>query len=373
MPPLKLSVAQYPTGPTLAATLASLHAIATAASSAGVDLILFPEAFLGGYPRTCSFGAVVGSRTTEGRTQYYEYWKQAVDLGDSCPDGTGEYRAGAGDGTRERLEQIAMETGVFLVVGLVEKTGGTLYCGCVFVDPVRGIVGKRRKVMPVCVGESDVRWRPVLTGVDGDGARRVGCWIAKDTEGHRGHYCGAESDPRRSYLLGELVYVFEGGFRRDIQTWHTDTPSSMPLLRTSLYMQGVSIYLAPTADGRESWISTLRHIAMEGRCYVLGCNQFVTNETLPSYITKTLSQSIQESPGDIVSSGGSAIVGPLGDIVAGPLWGEEGRLDVVIEDLEKSVVRAKMDLDVGMAGHYARGDVFRLHVEGLDLGRGQKE
>lgn len=138
----------------------------------------------------------------------------------------------------------------------------------------------------------------------------------------------------------------------------------MPLLRASLYAQGVSIYLAPTADARESWISTLRHIAMEGRCYVLGCNQFVTNETLPLYVAQG------DKPGEIVSSGGSAIVDPLGEIVAGPLWRKEGRLDVTIEDLEKSVVRGKMDMDVGMAGHYARGDVFRLHVEGLDLGRG---
>lgn len=151
MPPLTLSIAQYPTGPTLAATLISLDEITTAASIAGVNLILFPEAFLGGYPRTCGFGAVVGSRTGEGRDQYYEYWKQAVDLGDSCPDGTGVYHEGAGDGTRETLEAIAAKTGVFLVVGLVEKTGGTLYCGCIFVDPVRGVVGKRRKVMPVCV------------------------------------------------------------------------------------------------------------------------------------------------------------------------------------------------------------------------------
>lgn len=152
---LKLSVAQYPTGPTLAATLDSLSTITVSAAADGVDLLLFPEAFLGGYPRTCSFGAVIGSRTTEGRTQYYEYWKQAVDLGDSCPDGTGVYREGAGDGTRERLESIAAETNVFLVVGIVEKAGGTLYCGCVFVDPLRGLIGKRRKVMPVRIG---VEW-----------------------------------------------------------------------------------------------------------------------------------------------------------------------------------------------------------------------
>lgn len=141
--------------------------------------------------------------------------------------------------------------------------------------------------------------------------------------------------------------------------------ASMPLLRASLYAQGVAIYLAPTADARESWISTLRHIAMEGRCYVLGCNQFVTGKTLPAYITEG-----SGSEEEVVSGGGSAIVDPMGEIVAGPLWGEEGRLDVVVRDLEESVVRAKMDMDVGAAGHYARADVFKLYVEGLDLGRG---
>lgn len=144
----------------------------------------------------------------------------------------------------------------------------------------------------------------------------------------------------------------------------------MPLLRASLYAQGVSIYLAPTADARESWVSTLRHIAMEGRCYVLGCNQFVTSKTLPGYISAEGGSEEGAKEEEIVSNGGSAIVDPLGEIVAGPLWGDKGRLDVVIADFEKSIVRAKMDMDVSPAGHYARGDVFKLHVEGLDLGRG---
>lgn len=151
MSPLKLSVAQCVTAATISGTLNRLIIIADGAAKDGVHLLLFPEAFLGGYPRTCSFGAVVGARTDEGREQYYEYWRQAIDLGDSCPDGTGVYKPGAGDGTREKLENIAAKTGVFLVVGVVERSGGSLYCACVFVDPVKGIVGKRRKVMPVCM------------------------------------------------------------------------------------------------------------------------------------------------------------------------------------------------------------------------------
>jgi nitrilase len=141
----------------------------------------------------------------------------------------------------------------------------------------------------------------------------------------------------------------------------------MPLLRASLYAQGVSIYLAPTADARESWMYTMRHIAMEGRCFVLTCNQYVDTTTLPPFVDQYVDvQNIDTTP-EILSSGGSAIVDPMGNVLQGPIVGKEGLLVHNIKNLEQEVVRAKMDMDVGFGGHYSRGDVFKLSIKGLDL------
>jgi nitrilase len=178
MPTIRLATASPATQPTLKETLAQLASIARRAATPSAsnpqpaDILLLPEAYLGGYPRGSTFGAAVGGRTAEGRNEYLEYFKNAVDLGDIV----GEAGAGAGDawvkreiggkrnvagpghshdehvrgdGTREELERIARETGVFLVVGLVERAGGSLYCAAVYVCPNKGIIGKRRKVMPV--------------------------------------------------------------------------------------------------------------------------------------------------------------------------------------------------------------------------------
>lgn len=168
---IRLATSSPATQPTTAATLAQLRLIARRAADAHrADVLLLPEAYVGGYPRGSSFGCVVGGRTAEGRDEFLRYFESAVDLGDvvgeggagggeawvrrGLPGGDGgtaeEGEEGRrGDGTREELEAVAAETGVFLVVGCIEKAGGSLYCAAVYVCPKKGMIGKRRKVMPV--------------------------------------------------------------------------------------------------------------------------------------------------------------------------------------------------------------------------------
>jgi nitrilase len=124
----------------------------------------------------------------------------------------------------------------------------------------------------------------------------------------------------------------------------------------SIYAKGVEIYLAPTADARERWQATLQHIALEGRCFVLGCNQYVHRDMYPADLE--VRDELSAWP-EVLSPGGSAIYGPLGDRLAGPLWNEEG---VLLAELDMSAIpRSKFDFDV--TGHYARPDVFRLSVD----------
>lgn len=185
----------------------------------------------------------------------------------------------------------------------------------------------------------------------------------------------------------------------------------MPLLRQSLYSQNVNLYLAPTADARDTWVPLMRTVACEGRCFVLSSNQCMTKSNIPSWITQTegngngnvapsaLGPAITEdghkialpSNGDaaqprpksedFICRGGSCIVSPLGDVISGPLWDDDDGLLAVDVDFE-DCLRGRLDLDVG--GSYSRyalymisihpplltvdrNDAFKLTVEGLDL------
>jgi nitrilase len=271
------------------------------AAAQGAQLILLPEAFIPAYPRGLGFGTVVGSRSAAGRHTWERYWANSVDVPSPAT---------------ERLGAAAREAGAYLVIGVVERdrhfSRGTLYCTLLYFGPQGRLLGKHRKLKPTAAER--------LIWGEGDGSTLT-------------------------VLHTELGKV--GG----LICWE----NYMPLARMALYSKGVELYMAPTADARDSWQATLRHIACEGRCFVLGCNQFVTRAMYPADLEGVAD--LAEGP-EVLCRGGSAIVSPLGDYVQGPLYDEEGML---IADLDLAeVVRAKFDFDV--VGHYARPDVFQLSV-----------
>ncbi|MEO1053693.1 MAG: carbon-nitrogen hydrolase family protein [Bacteroidota bacterium] len=269
------------------------------AAEKGAQLVLFPEAYLPGYPRDFSFGAVVGSRTEAGRQTWQEYFDNALEISSVGMD---------------RLCKVAEDNNVYLSVGIVEKERGTLYCTQVFITPKGELLGKHRKLKPT--GSERIIWG------EGDGST-------------------LETYQTPMGIVGGLI------------CWE----NYMPLARMAMYMKGVQIYLAPTADNRDTWLATLQHIAIEGRCFVLACNQFVTQGMYPDHLTD---REGLEKGDQIISKGGSVIVSPFGEVMAGPLNDEEGML---MADLDMSeVTKGKLDFDV--SGHYNRPDVFQFNVNG---------
>lgn len=341
---LRIGLSQSHTLPTLPGTLSALKATTQLAAAQNIDLLLFPEAYLGGYPRTCNFGAAVGARSDAGREQFLQYYKAAVDLGDT-PSGAGEDwihrrlptptggEGVRGDGTREFVEQVARETGVFLVVGCVERCGGSLYCAAIYVDPVQGCLGKRRKVMPT--GTERLVW--------------------------------AQGSPSTLKAIRTRIKGVDITIGVAI-CWE----NYMPLLRQSLYMQNVNLWLAPTADPRPAWESLMRTVGCEGRCFVVSANQCVKIGDLPEWITWGRGEGAKgntngEVKEEFASRGGSLIVGPTGDVIKGPLWEVDGGEEALMyADVDfDNCARGRLDFD--SAGSYSRSDAFKLTVEGLDL------
>ncbi len=280
------------------ATIEKMARLVPDAAKAGAKLVIFPEAFIPCYPRGMNFGSNVGKRTDEGRKDFRRYYENSVSL--PGPDA-------------DRIAAIAAENEVYLVTGLMEKDGGTLYCTVVFFGPDGSYLGKHRKLLPT--GSERLIWGR------GDGSTLT----TVDTPFGR---------------LGAVI------------CWE----NYMPLLRTTMYGKGVDIYLAPTADSRDSWQSTLQHIAIEGRCFVIGCNQFVTKDMYPKDILA--SGELDKEP-DVMCRGGSAVFSPLGRYVCEPLYGKEGML---IADLDMGI-RAEGQYDFDVCGHYGRHDVFNLVVD----------
>lgn len=284
------------------ATTAKAVSLIKQAGAQGAKLVLLPEAFIPAYPRGLALGSKIGSRSPEGRQDWLRYWQNCVTV-------PGE--------TTAALSAAAREASAYVCAGVVERDadygGGTLFCTILYFGPDGSYLGKHRKLKPTASER--------LIWGEGDGSTLT----TIDTPYGR---------------VGGLI------------CWE----NYMPLARTAMYQKGVHIYLAPTADQRERWQASMRHIALEGRCYVLSCNQFLTKSMYPADLA--CYGELAAEP-EIMSRGGSAIIDPFGEYVAGPVWDRE---EIIIANLDMSRVPAsKFDFDV--VGHYARPDVFRLIVD----------
>ncbi len=271
------------------------------ASCKGAKLIVFPEAFIPAYPRGLSFGFVVGSRTMEGRKDWKRYYDNSVAIPGPVID---------------ILANAAKEADAYISIGVIEKDGenkdNTLYCTNLFFGPDGKFLGKHRKLKPT--GSERCIWG------EGDGSTLT----VIDTPYGK---------------MGSLI------------CWE----NYMPLARVSMYNKGVNIYIAPTADNREEWQCTVRHIALEGRCFVISCNQYITKSMYP--VDLNCYEELEKQPEDLCP-GGSCVISPFGKYVTEPVWNRE---EIIMANLDlEEITLSKIDLDV--MGHYARPDVFELIV-----------
>lgn len=259
-----------------------------------VDLVVIPEATLGGYPKGQGFGSYVGYRLPEGREEFLDYYNQSVKIPES------EEIA--------RLEEFSKKIGATIAIGVIENGGSTLYCSLAYIDPILGYVGKHRKLLPT--GSERLIWG------SGDGSTLP--------------------------VIESKVGRIGGGI-----CWE----NYVPLFRTAYYAKGIDVWVAPTVDSREIWQASMRTIAYEARSFLVSAVQFkpaVADELTPPGWEK----------GANLINGGSIIVSPMGEVLAGPLTGKEGLLTAEIET--DDVIKARYDFDP--SGHYSRGDVFQLTV-----------
>lgn len=297
MPMIRAAVVQdapvaFQTDETVAKTVALIEA----AAAQGAQVVVFPEAFITGYPKGVDFGARVGMRSPEGRKEFQRYWSSAIEVPGPVTHILGE---------------VARTHQLHLVIGVIEREGGTLYCTVLFFGDDGRLLGKHRKTMPTAMER-------LIWGF-GDGSTLT-----------------VVPTP-----LGKIGAVI---------CWE----NYMPLLRMSMYSQGVQLYCAPTVDDRETWLPTMRHIALEGRCFVLSSCQFARRADFPADYAPIQG----DNPETLLIRGGSCIISPLGQVLAGPVFDQPAILtaDLDLDD----IVRGKFDLDV--VGHYARPDLFQLQV-----------
>jgi nitrilase len=299
---IKVAVVQKP--PVLLdreATMARVLESMAEAAAAGSKLVIFPEAYVPGYP-TWIWRLRPGGDMALSSDIHAQLHGNAVDIT---------------AGSLAPLCEAARKHGVTVVCGMSEVdsrySGSTLYNTVVTIGPDGAILNRHRKLMPT--NPERMVWGP------GDGA---GLKVV-DTPAGR---------------IGTLI------------CWE----SYMPLARYALYAQNIELYVAPTWDCGETWHATMRHIAREGGCWVIGLATALQGKDVPDNFP---SRDTLFKADDWLCDGDAVIVEPSGKILAGPLHREKGILYGEIDAARAA--RARRSLDV--TGHYARPDIFRLDVK----------
>jgi nitrilase len=275
------------------ATIEKVGTLTKEAAAAGARLVAFPEGFVPTYPDW------VWRTTPWADGEWYARWiDQCVDVPGAACDALGE---------------VARENGVHLAVPVNERAGGTVYNTILYFAPDGALLGKHRKL--VATGGERLAW-----GM-GDGS---------------------------------TLPVFDTPFGRlgGLICWE----NYMPLARVAMYEQGVDILLAPTWDNSDVWVASMRHIAKEGRCYVLGITSCLRGSDVPADFPGR--DDIYGGDDDWMSRGNTVIVDPYGEILAGPISETEGILYAEVDVTKVRQSRRQFDV----VGHYARPDVFTLSV-----------
>lgn len=272
------------------------------AADEGADLLVFPEAWLAGYP-TFVWRLSPGADMEKTDKLFARTLDNSVDLSQQglAP-----------------LQDAARETGVVVLIGFQEVdgkvSGSTIFNSCAIIDADGQLANTHRKLMPTNPE------RMVWGFGDGSGLRVVETAVGR---------------------LGALI------------CWE----NYMPLARYALYSQNIDIYCAPTWDSGDTWLATMQHIAREGGCWVIGCATSMEASDIPEDVP--FRDELFPNADEWINPGDAVIYKPFGGLVAGPMRREKGFLSSEIEPSAARASRRKFDV----SGHYARPDVFTLRVD----------
>ena len=227
-------------------TIEKVEDLTQKAANKNAELVVFPEAFISAYPKGLDFGARIGMRSKEGREMFAKYYNSALDFESIY---------------YKKLCHIAKKNKIIISIGVIEKDNGTLYCTVLMISKKGEFIGKHRKVMPTAMER--------LVWGYGDGSTL----------------------PVIDTPIGKIGSVI---------CWE----NYMPLMRMAMYSKGIQLYCAPTADDRETWISTMTHTALEGRCFVFSSCQYLLREDCPDYYNPIQGNTKKT----VLMNGGSCII-----------------------------------------------------------------